>query len=100
MLAANGRLALKCTAVIFLPRGVRLIFDNVRKKNILLGPERALILDDISFIILDRLDGKVSIREMCKEFSENFNAPLYQVRDDVVGLLNELTEKRLLEIKP
>ncbi len=87
------------TEIVFLPRGVRLIFDKIRKKNILLGPERALILDEISFVILDRLDGKVSVNEMCDEFSEKFNAPIDQIRDDLSRLLIELCEKRLLEIK-
>lgn len=44
-------------SIPFLPRGVRLHHDNVRGQEVLLGPERALMLDQIACEILKRVDG-------------------------------------------
>lgn len=83
--------------VPFLPRGVRLHYDKVRKTNVLLGPERALILDDISNIILAQLDGDRSVDVICRDLAETYAAPLDQITTDTLALLTDLANKRLLE---
>ncbi len=84
-------------AVPYLPRGVRLHYDQRRETNVLLGPERALILDDISYVILTQLDGKRSIDEICKGLADTYAAPLDQITNDTKALLRDLADKRLLE---
>ena len=84
-------------AVPYLPRGVRLHFDKVRKTNVLLGPERALMLDDISHIILQQLDDTRTINEICAYLAEEFTAPLELITDDTLALLTDLANRRLLE---
>jgi pyrroloquinoline quinone biosynthesis protein D len=84
-------------AVPFLPRGVRLHFDKVRETHFLLGPERALILDDISQIILSQVDGKRSVGAICADLAETYTAPVNQITGDTLALLNDLADKRLLE---
>lgn len=84
-------------AVPYLPRGVRLHFDKVRKTHVLLGPERALILDDISQIILSQLDGKRSVGAICADLAQSYAAPVDQITGDTLALLNDLADKRLLE---
>lgn len=85
------------SSIPYLPRGVRLHYDGVRKTNVLLGPERALILDDISHIILTQLDGTRSINAICKDLAETYAAPLDQITSDTISLLTDLSNKRLLE---
>ena len=84
-------------AVPYLPRGVRLHFDKVRDTNVLLGPERALMLDDISHIILQQLDGKRSINAICAALAETYKAPIERITADTLTLLADLANKRLLE---
>lgn len=88
---------MKETSVPFMPRGVRLHFDKVRETNVLLGPERALILDDISHIILSQLDGKRSVKVICADLAETYTAPVDQITGDTLALLDDLADKRLLE---
>lgn len=84
-------------SVPVLPRGVRLHFDKVRSTNVLLGPERALILDDISHVILQQIDGQRSVDDICKDLAETYTAPLDQITKDTSALLSDLADKRLLE---
>jgi pyrroloquinoline quinone biosynthesis protein D len=88
---------MKADSVPSLPRGVRLHFDKVREAHVLLGPERALILDDISQIILSQLDGARSVGMICAELAEKFTAPVAQITKDTLTLLDDLADKRLLD---
>ena len=80
-----------------LPRGVRLHWDKVRETNVLLGPERALMLDQIAFEILKRVDGETSEAAISADLAETFGAPLDQVSGDVAAFLADLADKRLME---
>lgn len=88
---------MKDTSVPLLPRGVRLHYDKVRETHVLLGPERALILDDISQIILSQLDGERSVGLICAELAEKYTAPVEQITKDTLALLTDLANKRLLD---
>lgn len=88
---------MKDASVPSLPRGVRLHYDKIRETHVLLGPERALILDDISQIILSQLDGKRSVGVICAELAETYTAPIEQITKDTVALLTDLANKRLLD---
>lgn len=81
-----------------LPRGVRLHWDKVRDQNVLLGPERALMLDPIAFEILKRVDGKTTEADIAADLSVTFGAPLEQVAGDVGTFLQGLAEKRLVDM--
>ena len=39
-----------------LPRGVKLHFDKVRGKHVLLAPGRAFALDDVAFAVVELID--------------------------------------------
>lgn len=80
-----------------LPRGVRLHWDRVRETHVLLGPERALMLDQIAHEILKRVDGEASETAICADLATTFGAPLEQVSGDVIAFLGDLADKRLLE---
>ncbi|GAB2888221.1 pyrroloquinoline quinone biosynthesis peptide chaperone PqqD [Microbulbifer echini] len=81
-----------------LPRGVRLYFDKVRNTNVLLGPERTLVLDEISNAILGEVDGSNSLETISGKLSEHYGAPQDTVQRDVQEFLQGLLEKRLVDL--
>ncbi|WP_137387741.1 pyrroloquinoline quinone biosynthesis peptide chaperone PqqD [Rhodoligotrophos defluvii] len=81
-----------------LARGVRLRDDPVRGRKVLLAPERALALDDIALRILEALDGERSIDRIAADFARAFNAPPEQIAGDIIGFVQALADRRMLEI--
>lgn len=81
-----------------LPRGVRLHFDRVRNTNVLLGPERTLVLDEISNAILAEVDGSCSLKSISGKLAERYGAPQVTVLRDVQEFLQGLLEKRLVDL--
>ena len=82
-----------------LPRGVRMRWDGVRNTHVLLGPERALMLDPIAHEILKRVDGETAEAAICADLAATFGAPEAQVSSDVRAFLGDLADKRLLEAR-
>lgn len=81
-----------------LPRGVRLHRCSVRDSDVLLGPERALMLDPVAHAILSRVDGAASEAEIVADLCVAFGAPAAQVGRDVSAFLADLAEKRLVDL--
>lgn len=86
------------TDIIKLARGVRLRVDGIRKQTVLLAPERAMALDNIAVTIVKALDGVRSINNICDDFAKEFNAPREQIGKDVLGFIQELANRRMIEI--
>lgn len=82
-----------------LPRGVRVRWDGVRETHVLLGPERALMLDEIAHAILSRVDGAASAAAICEDLAAAFEAPLDQVSEDVHAFLGDLADKKLVDMR-
>ncbi len=89
---------MESTAKPYLPRGVRVQKDEIRKTHVLLAPERALMLDEISTAILGELDGVRSVDEISTHLSETYNAPKDVIEKDFLALLNDLAEKRFVDV--
>lgn len=85
-------------AVVRLPSGVRLKKDEARDRHVLLGPERALVMDPIGVAILGELDGVKSVRQMIGSLAQAYAADPQVIGNDVAAFLAELAERRLLEI--
>lgn len=83
--------------VPFLPRGVRRHYDTVRGRNVLLGPERALMLDDTGHAILAELDGTRSIQDIAAHLAALYNAPESAIAADIAEFVDGLADKRLVE---
>lgn len=79
-----------------LPRGVRLHFDKVRSKNVLLAPERSLFLDDIGFAILSEIDGQRSVIEIAKHLAALYDAPIAAISSDIAEFVDDLSNKRVI----
>ena len=85
--------------VPFLPRGVRTQHDDVRNTEVLLGPERVLMLDQIGVAVLEKLDGVASLRDISQELSGFYDAPIEVIVPDVVAFVQDLKPKRLVHVK-
>ncbi|WP_306116277.1 pyrroloquinoline quinone biosynthesis peptide chaperone PqqD [Roseovarius sp. MMSF_3305] len=86
--------------VPFLPRGVRTQFDKLRQVEVLLGPERVLILDQVGVAVLERLDGTTSLRGISLALSDVYDAPLDVIEPDVIAFVLDLKEKGMVHVKP
>ncbi len=81
-----------------LPRGVRLHDDRVRGCPVLLGPERAVMLDPVGAAILGELDGARSLGEIAARLAERYAAPAEEIGADVAAFVADLAERRLVEL--
>ncbi|MDO5757120.1 MAG: pyrroloquinoline quinone biosynthesis peptide chaperone PqqD [Rhodobacterales bacterium] len=83
-----------------LPRHVRLKFDKLRERWLLLAPERILIPDPIAVKVLQMCDGERSVAALIAELAGIYDAPESQIGQDVTVMLQELADKGFLtEIK-
>ncbi len=83
-------------AVPALPRHVRLQFDDLRQKWVVLSPERVLWPDDISVDILKRCDGSASIAMIAGALAKDYDASEDEVNTDVLEFLQDWSDKRLV----
>ncbi|GGX71737.1 hypothetical protein GCM10007385_45830 [Tateyamaria omphalii] len=86
--------------VPFLPRGVRTHFDAVRKVDVLLGPERVLVLDQVGTAVLGRLDGVASLDQISADLSAVYNAPVDVIAPDVIAFVEDLRDKGMVHVHP
>lgn len=91
MIAAND--------IAFLPRGVRTHRDRVRSADVLLGPERVLMLDQIGLAILSRLNGVISVAELSEDLAKTFAAPREVIEPDVIEYLTDLQDKGFVHVR-
>lgn len=98
MSEAPSKTVIGGATVARLARGVRLRKDEVRGQMVLLAPERALALDDIAQRIVEALDGERSVDQIAEDFAAAFQAPKEQIAADVTAFVQELSDRRMLEI--
>ena len=55
-------------------RGVRIQFDKVRSIYVMLGPERALMLDTVSYEILSKVDGENTIKSIIDDLKKKIQS--------------------------
>lgn len=86
-------------AIPYLPRGVRLQDDRVRKIRVLQAPERAMQLDAVGDAILSEMDGQASFGALVDRLARKYDAPRDQIAEDVRGFLDGLVERRMVFIR-
>jgi pyrroloquinoline quinone biosynthesis protein D len=77
-----------------LATGVRLRWDGVRERHVLLYPEGALVLNGTAADVLGLCDGKRTIDEIAQELSPRYQGA--DVRDDVERLVTTIAERGLV----
>lgn len=85
--------------VAFLPRGVRTHRDHVRAADVLLGPERVLMLDQVGLAILTRLDGAATVADISEDLAKTFEAPREVIEPDVIEYLTDLRDKGFVHVR-
>ncbi|QEN86341.1 pyrroloquinoline quinone biosynthesis peptide chaperone PqqD [Labrys sp. KNU-23] len=89
--------ALSAQDVPRLPRGVRLRFDSVRDKHMLLAPERAFGLDAVAASVVELVDGQRNVGEICDVLAERYGEAREVIEGDVIAMLDDLLIKRVIE---
>jgi pyrroloquinoline quinone biosynthesis protein D len=72
-------------------------FDTVRNAHVLLAPERAFDLDEIATEVLKLVDGERSVGAIVDELAIKFDADRKTIEADVIEMLADLVNKRILE---
>jgi len=84
------------TAVLIFAPHVRFRFDERRKAWIVLAPERLLLPDEQAVAILRLIDGKRDVDAIVDELAGQFEAPREVIAGDVVLMLQDLVDKKVL----
>ena len=92
-------IALGEDSLVALPRWVRLRFDPVRGRPVLLAPERVLFPCPTTVEILNRLGRGRRLGELVDELSGEYDAPRGEILEDVKAVLEDLARQCLLEIR-
>ena len=82
-----------------LPRHVRLQFDALRDKWVVLAPEKVLWPDEISVEILKRCDGRSPVGGIVDSLAAAYDAGRGEVAADVIEFLQGWSDQRLLQLK-
>jgi pyrroloquinoline quinone biosynthesis protein D len=90
--------ALAETDRVALPAWVRLRFDRVRDRWVLLAPERVLFPCATSVTIVERLGDGVRLGELVDGLAEEFAAPRETISADVRGMLQGLADQGFLAV--
>ncbi len=80
-----------------LPRGVKLRHDDVRGRWTLLAPERIFEVDATAATVLQLCDGERDLAAIVAELGRRYNAPEAVIEKDVVAMLGDLKDRRVLE---
>jgi pyrroloquinoline quinone biosynthesis protein D len=78
------------------PRHVKLRFDKVRERWVILVPERVLVPDEISIEVLQLCDGLRSIQDVVAVLAAKFTADPDLILTDCLNLLQDLADKGYL----
>ena len=81
----------------FLPKHVRLHFDPVRQRDVVLSPEKVFWPDEISVEILKLCDGSRSVGVIADTLAAEYNAPRDVILADVMEFVQEWSDNLLLK---
>jgi pyrroloquinoline quinone biosynthesis protein D len=81
-----------------LPRGVRLVHNEAQGGWVLLAPERIFKADAIATEILKRCTGDATVGSIVDDLAKTYDAPSERISIDVTRLLQELADKKLLDL--
>ncbi|MBR0687846.1 pyrroloquinoline quinone biosynthesis peptide chaperone PqqD [Bradyrhizobium manausense] len=79
-----------------LSRYAKLRFDEVRRRWVILVPERVLVPDDIAVEVLQLCDGDRTVMQVIGILAEKYTADRAEIAGDVLSMLRALAEKGLL----
>ena len=71
-------------------------FDEVRKRWIILAPERLMLPDEQAVEILKLVDGKTGVSAIVDSLAARYQAPRELIATDVTTMLQDLADKGCL----
>jgi pyrroloquinoline quinone biosynthesis protein D len=77
---------------------VRFRFDETRQAWVVLAPERLLLPDEQAVEILRLIDGERAVDAVIEELSGRYDAPRDVIAVDVVKMLQDLVDKKVLQV--
>jgi pyrroloquinoline quinone biosynthesis protein D len=77
----------------YLPRHIKLRQDAARGGWTILAPERVFTPDEIAVAILQICDGVRTVEAIAQELSIAYNAPVEEIRSDIIVMLQDLADK-------
>jgi pyrroloquinoline quinone biosynthesis protein D len=75
---------------------VRFRFDETRQAWVVLAPERLLLPDEQAVEILQLIDGERAVEGVIDELTRRYEAPRDVIAGDVVKMLQDLVDKKVL----
>jgi pyrroloquinoline quinone biosynthesis protein D len=73
-------------------------FDEVRQAWIVLAPERLMLPDEQAVEILQLIDGKRAVDDVIDELAGRYDAPRDIIAGDVIKMLQDLVDKKVLRL--
>jgi pyrroloquinoline quinone biosynthesis protein D len=71
-------------------------FDEVRQAWVVLAPERLLLPDEQAVAVLKLVDGERDADTIIEALSQEYEAPREVIAADVLPMLQDLVDKRIL----
>ncbi len=93
---APARLIVTGELALAMPRHIKLRHDAGRGRWIILAPERVFNPDETAVEVLKLCDGQRSVSEIAEALSQEYQAPLEVVLNDILEMLQDLTDKGVL----
>ena len=90
------RASIVCSAVLRFAPHVRFRFDETRQAWVVLAPERLLLPDKQAVEILQLIDGERGVDNVIDELVRRYEAPREVIASDVVKMLQDLVDKKVL----
>ena len=90
------RIVVEGGAVLRFAPHARFRFDEVRQAWVVLAPERLLMPDEEAVEILRLIDGVRDIDAIIDELVRRYEAPREVIAADVVAMLQDLVDKKVL----
>lgn len=89
--------AIEVTSVPRLTPHMRLRYDKARSQWTIQAPERSFVLDEISYAIISRCDGKADLNAIIADLTAAFpDAPPATIAADVTALVQGLADKGVM----
>jgi len=94
----QSRLLVEGPTVLRFAPHVRFRFDEVRQAWVVLAPERLLLPDEQAVEILRLIDGERNVDIVIDELVRRYEAPRQVIATDVVVMLQDLVDKKVLRV--
>ena len=91
------RLIIQEDTRVVMPKHVKMRHDAGRDKWIILAPERVFNPDETAVAVLRLCDGQRSVNDIAMTLSQEYQAPLEEITNDIVAMLQDLSDKGVVK---